>query len=146
MAVGTWLGVGRVGLPGEPKTVYAPEDPRTMGSHHLLAAQIPAPEVTIERPGGIDWAFYNGPPQQGTNVRNYCYDFLSSGVGAWAMEVTHILTYFGDLYQTSDGDPWGEAYFVQACGCCITRLCLTTGRSFAELFWVRAALPRSGTR
>ena len=42
--------------------------------------------------------------------------------------------------------PLAEAYLVQARGCCIIRLCLTTGRLFAELFWVQAALPRSGTR
>jgi hypothetical protein len=46
----------------------------------------------------IDWAFWNGPPVSKTNVTGFCYDFLTSSVGAWGMELTHILTFFGDLY------------------------------------------------
>src|SRR6516225_1838038 len=73
--------------------------------------------AAVVYPGaGVDWAFWGGPPVAQTNVTGFCYDFLTSGVGAWAMELTHILTSFGDLYQTSDGDPWGFDNMACACG------------------------------
>jgi hypothetical protein len=67
-------------------------------------------------PGARDWAFYEGPVVANTNVTNFCYDWFGSGVGAWAMEHTHILTFFGDLYYTSDGDPGSFDNMSCACG------------------------------
>lgn len=64
----------------------------------------------------LDWAFWNNPPIGNTNVTNFCYDFLTSGVGPWAMELTHILTFFGDLYKTTDADPNGFDNMSCACG------------------------------
>jgi hypothetical protein len=46
--------------------------------------------------GWPDWTFWSGVPV--TNVTAFCYNMLNSGVGAWAMEDTHQLTSFGDLY------------------------------------------------
>jgi hypothetical protein len=63
-----------------------------------------------------DWAFWGGPPISQTNVTGFCYNFLTSGVGAWGMELTHILTSFGDLYKTNDGDPWAFDNMACACG------------------------------
>lgn len=80
-------------------------------------ANTPFQNAAVVYPGaGTDWAFWGGPPSPQTNVTGFCYDFLSSGVGAWAMELTHILTSFGDLYQTSDGNPWGFDNMACACG------------------------------
>ena len=64
-----------------------------------------------------DYAFWgNSNPIPGTNVYNFCYDFIESEVGAWAMEHTHMLTYFGDLYKTTDADPGAFDNMSCACG------------------------------
>jgi len=61
----------------------------------------------------LDWAFPgNGVAK--TNVTGFCYDFLASGVGPWAMELTHILTYFLDLYGISDSP---GSFDNMACAC-----------------------------
>jgi len=60
-------------------------------------------DAAVVYPGaGTDWAFWGGSPVAQTNVTGFCYNFLTSGVGAWAMELTHILTSFGDLYGLAD--------------------------------------------
>ena len=69
-------------------------------------------------PGAIsipDHAFWGGNPVTGTNVTGFCYDILSSGVGAWAMEHTHMLTSFGDLYG-QPADPGSFDNMSCACG------------------------------
>jgi hypothetical protein len=65
----------------------------------------------------LDWAFMglsSSPPN--TNVTTYCYDFLSSLVGAWGMENTHTIAKFGDLYLTSDAPPGNFDNMSCACG------------------------------
>jgi M6 family metalloprotease-like protein len=65
-----------------------------------------------------DHAFWNYPAIPGTNVTNYCYDMLDSNVGAWAMELTHMLTFFGDLYSPpGDTLPRPGAFDNMACAC-----------------------------
>jgi hypothetical protein len=61
-----------------------------------------------------DHAFWGYPPITGTNVTNFLYDMLNSEVGAWAMELTHILTSFGDLYG-HPGDP--GSFDNMSCNC-----------------------------
>lgn len=65
--------------------------------------------------GWPDHAFWGGAPVAGTNVTAFCYDMLDSGVGAWAMEHTHMLTFFLDLYGQA-ADPGSFDNMSCACG------------------------------
>jgi hypothetical protein len=45
------------------------------------------------------WAFGFGSLFPGTsNLRGWCYVAMDAPMGTWAMELLHVLTYFGDLY------------------------------------------------
>jgi hypothetical protein len=85
-----------------------------------LASQPSFQNAAVVFPGNNlnapDWAFWGYPPIAGTSVTGFCYDFVTSGVGPWAMELTHILTSFGDLYKTSDADPDGFDNMSCSCG------------------------------
>jgi hypothetical protein len=68
--------------------------------HHAIDASQPAVAgydyVMVVFPPGIpgirSWAFYGG----GTQASSYV--FLDNPLGAWAMELLHMVTEFGDLY------------------------------------------------
>lgn len=66
-----------------------------------------------------DYAFWGQIPPPGTNVTGFCYLMLNSGVGAWAMELTHILTSFGDLYNPQGQPPLPRPgnFDNMACNC-----------------------------
>jgi len=82
------------------------------GSPFTTACAVFAPNPGY---GWADHAFWGYPPISGTNVTNFCYDMLDSGVGAWAMELTHMLTSFGDLYGQA-ADPGSFDNMSCACG------------------------------
>lgn len=65
------------------------------------------------------WAFYGGGAFPGTsNLTGWCYVALDQGVGTWAMELLHILTHFGDLYNpVNPAVPPPGDYDEMACNC-----------------------------
>lgn len=62
------------------------------------------------------WAFWDNPPFPGTtSLRNWCYVSMGEGLGVWAMELTHAICAFDDLYKTTDANP--DRFDNMACAC-----------------------------
>lgn len=62
------------------------------------------------------WAFWDNPPFPGTSsLRNWCYVSMGEGQGVWAMELTHAICAFDDLYKTTDANP--DRFDNMACAC-----------------------------
>lgn len=66
------------------------------------------------------WAFWDSPPfpfnppRSGNVLRNWCRVSMKNGLGVWGMEVLHMTTGFGDLYNTS---PNPSNFDNMACSC-----------------------------
>jgi hypothetical protein len=65
------------------------------------------------------WAFYGGGPFPGTsNLHGWCYVDMDAPLGTWAMELLHILTSFGDLYNPiNPATPPPGDFDEMACAC-----------------------------
>jgi hypothetical protein len=62
------------------------------------------------------WAFWDNPPFPGTtSLRNWCYVSMGEDLGVWAMELTHAICAFDDLYKTTDANP--DRWDNMACSC-----------------------------
>jgi hypothetical protein len=65
------------------------------------------------------WAFWHtlfpyNPPRSPNNMRNWCRVNMGESLGIWAMEVMHMTTSFGDLYNTN---PHPGNFDNMACSC-----------------------------
>ena len=65
------------------------------------------------------WAFWDylfpfNPPRSPNNLRNWCRVNMGEGLGVWCMEVLHMCTGFGDLYNTN---PAPGNFDNMACSC-----------------------------
>jgi hypothetical protein len=61
-------------------------------------------------------AFFGDRPFPGTtSLRKWCYVALDQELGVWAMELSHIMCDFDDLYKTADAHP--GRFDNMACSC-----------------------------
>ena len=90
--------------------------------HNYRSACVVFPANTLG--GGCDgWAFGYGSLFPGTNdLRGWCYVALNfrtgTLLGTWGMELLHVLTYFGDLYNpVNPAVPPPGRFDEMACNC-----------------------------
>jgi hypothetical protein len=108
---------GKASLAATVTDVVVSNTPDTMG-----AARKSIPEdnpydvvVAVLSSGGPDrdaWAWWDNTPISG--IGDFCRVNLDEGLGTWAMEITHSLTSFGDLYNFN---PHLGPFDNMACNC-----------------------------
>lgn len=86
-------------------------------SYERACVVFPTSQVPGDNCGG--WAFGFGSLFPGTtNLRGWCFLAMDSPLGTWGMELLHVFTYFGDLYNPNNpAVPPPGNFDEMACNC-----------------------------